>query len=620
MLSVSWVQNIVLLVFTFLMFEVMTPATMIFVVAGIVLVFLHIKTNKLVRNILALGIFASYWITYGKIIDPEVGLNFLTSIIVLKIMERETIRDRYMIFFGLVLLISAGSLFERTITYVIFFTTSFLLLIRDFYGDLGQKARLRDLGISMVWVLPLTFLLFFLVPRMLNPIPFQQGGRNEGEVGYTPDVRVSEVESLASNTNPVFQVLTSRRLKQDELYWRGNTLSYTDGWNWNVMVQDRSDPIRVKDLSVHPNDIKQNFRLFNRSDYFFGLDIPHSVSFNGNNYELGPLKTLNQGRWQWNARYEVISSPEAISNHEDLQKYLAVNLPRKTKNWIQDTFKGQTLSELHKELRDYFYRQGFAYSLSPGRSASFEEFMQTKKIGLCSHYSSALAIILRTKNIPARLVSGFMGGSYNQYADFYLISQNDAHVWVEVFDQGTWKRVDPTEWIAPDRVQLGGEAFMEGVQNGIFQKTNLTGRLSYLQDLKKWFAQWDYMFYTWLEEMDYYTQEAWLTRFKFKREWLFSVIPMMMVIFMGIYTAFLAYRRRRENPSLHQDTWNLFYQKMGKLGVKISVHSVEDSETILRKSEYPKKDQVLGIWRELVQGSFGHKKDLKEVFEKIKRL
>ncbi len=63
-----------------------------------------------------LGIFASYWLIYGKVIDPEVGLNFLTSVIVLKMLEKESRRDQYMIFFGLILLLSTGALFEKNLT------------------------------------------------------------------------------------------------------------------------------------------------------------------------------------------------------------------------------------------------------------------------------------------------------------------------------------------------------------------------------------------------------------------------------------------------------------------------------------------------------------------------
>src|SRR5690606_22539112 len=153
-----------------------------------------------------------------------------------------------------------------------------------------------------------------------------------------------------------------------------------------------------------------------------------------------------------------------------------------------------------------------SYSLSPGRSQSFSEFME-RKVGLCSHYASAVALILRAKGIPSRLVSGHMGGSYNRFADFYLVSQNDAHVWVEAQSDGKWLRLDPTEWIAPERVRLGGDAFIESVQEGSF----ITGRLlrgpRFIQDLRMWFGQWDFLFYQWLEDMDYHSQEAFLLKF-----------------------------------------------------------------------------------------------------------
>jgi hypothetical protein len=98
MLRNDWKQNLILLVFSFIMIDVLTMSTLLFVIGGLILATVNIRTNKLVRNLIAIGVFASYWITYGKLIDPEVGINFLTSIIVLKILERETVRDRYMIF------------------------------------------------------------------------------------------------------------------------------------------------------------------------------------------------------------------------------------------------------------------------------------------------------------------------------------------------------------------------------------------------------------------------------------------------------------------------------------------------------------------------------------------
>lgn len=618
MLKSDWKQNLVLLVFCFIMIDVLTMSTLLFVIAGILLMAMNIKTNKLVRNIIAVGVFASYWITYGKIIDPEVGLNFLVSIIVLKILERETVRDRYMIFFGLILLISAGSLFERTLTYVFFFSVSFLILLRDFYSYLGQKWKLKDLALAMVWVLPLTFFLFFFVPRLLNPIPFNQGGTGKGEIGYTPDVNISQIESLVANDSPVFQVITSRRVDQGELYWRANTLSFNDGWNWTPMTQDREDPEMLLGAGPSSVEIKQQFRLFTRGDYFFVLDVPRTISYEREIMGLKNLRTLSQRRFSWIQKYEAISRPKfSIEEEVPSKHYLQVPLAKNVREKIAMDFHGSTLEEVSRSIQNHFLKNQFSYSLSPGRSSSLTEFLD-RKMGLCSHYASATALILRMKGIPSRLVSGFMGGTYNRFADFYLVNQNDAHVWVEAFDNGRWKRLDPTEWIAPDRVRLGGEAFLESpAANGVRGKKffKLPG---IFQDMKLWFDQWDFHFYQWLDQMDYHTQEAWLSRLQFRREYLFSVIPLVMVIFMLVYSWFLASRKKKENESEWHEIWHLFMKRMKKKGLILSTLTVNESDELIRKSG---NIQYQAIWNELVSGSFGNKQISKaELRKKIRKL
>jgi hypothetical protein len=618
MLKADWKQNIILLIFSFIMIDVLTTSTILFVIGGIIVSAMGFKTSKLVRNIIAVGVFASYWVTYGKIIDPEVGLNFLTSIIVLKILERETVRDRYMIFFGLILLISAGSLFERTLTYVFFFGFSFLLLVRDFYSYLGQKWKLKDLAIALAWVLPFTFFLFFFVPRLLNPIPFQQGGTGQGEIGYTPDVNISQIDSLAGNNSPVFQAILNQKLNQGELYWRANTLSYNDGWNWTPMSGDIEAPENLLGAGPSKTEIKQTIRLFTRGDYFFVLDVPRVISHGRDILGLGNLRTLPQARYNWVQRYEAISKPRFVINEETPSKhYLQVALPRDLKEKIAEKFKGSDFNEVIQSIRTHYLKERFSYSLSPGKSVSLQDFLD-KKIGLCSHYASATALILRMKGIPSRLVSGFMGGTYNHFADFYLVNQNDAHVWVEAFDKGHWIRLDPTEWIAPDRVRLGGEAFMETVKQGAFGRSSFFRLPKMFQTVKLWFGQWDFHFYQWLEQMDYHSQEAWLTRFNFRREYLFSIIPLTMVVFMLIYSWFLANRKKKDEKSEWHEIWEMFMKRMKKKGFILSEMTVQESDVLIKKSG---NESYLSAWNDLVNGSFGNQNISKsELRKKIRKL
>lgn len=620
MLKSEHKEVLLLAAFSFLLREYLTVATLAFVYFGGLLVFIKKRPAKLVRNALALVIFGSYWWSYGKVIDPEVGLNFLTSVIVLKILERETKRDRYMIFFGLILIISAGSLFEKTLSFVIFYTLSFLILIQDFYQNVGLKWRKRDLALALIWVLPFTVAFFVFVPRVMNPISLNQSKQNAGEVGFTPNVNVSEIESLNGNDTPVFQAELSALQAPSNLYWRGNSIAFTDGWNWvsggaGGMKEGGPESWRTPTSG----EVLQSFRTFTREDFFFSLDRPLRLKTADMVYELSESRTLPQRRWSWIQRYEVISRPARIPESSGRERtFLRTSLPVEDRRWIEKHFKGVTVSEVAQEVSDYLKSERFSYSYSPGKITSFKQFMTASKIGFCSHYASALAQILRVKKIPARLVSGFLGGRLNQFANFYVITQNDAHVWVEAHDGVAWVRLDPTSWIAPDRITLSGEAFMENVKGvGGARLENIPG-LAWIYDARQWFEQWDFRFYSWLEDLDYEQQEAWFRKWNFKRRWLFFVIPLMLAAFLGVYSLRLLRGPRKLKKNPVNELWKLFDKKMKRRGLGLKFHSVRETELTLENYSGRDRDKVLEIWTRLLRLSFQASSD--ESVRELKRM
>lgn len=611
-------QAIILLVFSLLLRDVLTKASVLFVFFGVAIILFKIKLNSFIRNALALGVFSSYWFTYGKIIDPEVGLNFLTTVIMLKMLERDKARDEYMIFFGLLLLVSAGSLFEKNLTYVFFFTLSFVLLIQKFYLFLGQKLRPKEIFILSLWVFPLTFLLFFLVPRLLQPIPFQQSTIRPGEVGYTSDVVISELERLEPNASPVFSVVLNRKLPINDLYWRGNTLSYNDGWNWKEMVQDRQEGRNLLAFD-ETKAIHQKIRLFTRPNYFITLDYPQALKFSDTILDLQTTnRTMPQSTWDWSQNYEVTSLLDDVISDRDIPKhYLTVNLPRRSKKELLGVFPGVNADEVTGSLKRFFISNNFVYTLSPGRSESLLDFLNRKK-GFCSHFASASAIIYRLKGIPSRLVSGFMGGSYNHYAGFYLVTQNDAHVWVEIFHDGAWKRVDPTGWIVPDRLSLGGAAFFEETENNFIKRGYANGAYKYLISAKMWFEHLDFKFYQWLEKMNYDHQESLLARFKLPRRWLLSLIPILLVIFMLGYLLFLHLSSPFGKDQPYQELWKLYFKRMKKRGVSLSPVSLKECFFKVNQLNNQPAREVLEA---LVRMTFEDEKSaISELRKRIKRL
>lgn len=71
--------------------------------------------------------------------------------------------------------------------------------------------------------------------------------------------------------------------------------------------------------------------------------------------------------------------------------------------------------------------------------------------GHCELFASAFILLAREAGIPARMVIGFAGGSWNSVENYFVLRQSEAHAWVEVFDDesGSWLRIDPTPGSGP---------------------------------------------------------------------------------------------------------------------------------------------------------------------------
>jgi len=72
-------------------------------------------------------------------------------------------------------------------------------------------------------------------------------------------------------------------------------------------------------------------------------------------------------------------------------------------------------------------------------------FLFTRKQGHCEYFASAMAVMLRTIGIPARIATGFSSGVYNSLTELWLVRASDAHAWVEAWLPAYgWTSFDPT--------------------------------------------------------------------------------------------------------------------------------------------------------------------------------
>lgn len=73
-----------------------------------------------------------------------------------------------------------------------------------------------------------------------------------------------------------------------------------------------------------------------------------------------------------------------------------------------------------------------------------EAFLFKYQGGYPDHFSTALTIMLRSINIPARLVAGFGPGEFNPFTGLYVVRNTDAYAITEVFfPQYGWFAFDP---------------------------------------------------------------------------------------------------------------------------------------------------------------------------------
>lgn len=99
-------------------------------------------------------------------------------------------------------------------------------------------------------------------------------------------------------------------------------------------------------------------------------------------------------------------------------------------------------------LQEFFTGPGseFRYDLATAPSGGDDalvEFLTVGRRGYCEQYASAMAIMLRALDVPARVAVGFTAGVPD--GDGRIISTSDAHAWVEAWFPGIgWTAFDPT--------------------------------------------------------------------------------------------------------------------------------------------------------------------------------
>jgi len=98
----------------------------------------------------------------------------------------------------------------------------------------------------------------------------------------------------------------------------------------------------------------------------------------------------------------------------------------------------------------------------PGFARNFGEFVLGTGAGHCEYFASTLALLLRTMDVPCRLVGGYLAQEWDANAGALLARSRDAHAWVEVLaPNGEWLTVDPTPAADLQRDDPAGASWLQ---------------------------------------------------------------------------------------------------------------------------------------------------------------
>ena len=420
------------------------------------------------RFLLTIALVGLVLSAYGFRIGRDTASALLLAMLMLKPIELNTLRDaRSLIGFSLFALFAAFLLDQGPLTLALALPAAALVFascarIADAeVGVIGLATnwkRIVAIGGLFALAAPLALAGFWLFPRLGSPL-WGVPDVARTKIGISDKMAPGDWVDLLSDDSPAFRVHFDGEMPaQESLYWRGLVMWNFDGRGWTQPDWPRgmqpavqipaASPVRY-DIALEPTD----------KHYLFALDLPQAAPEGAS---LAQDLSMTAVEPISNLRAYTMRSAAPARFEPDLApgiRAVALRLPpgfnpraiALAQQWRSTTNDDAAI--VRRALAMFHARFSYSLAAPPLGRDSVDEFLFDTRIGYCEHFSSAFTFLMRAAGIPARVVTGYVGGYRNQIGDFWLVRQSDAHAWSEVWLPGRgWTRVDPTAAVAPEHV------------------------------------------------------------------------------------------------------------------------------------------------------------------------
>ena len=432
------------------------------------------------------------WLTYNTAFGLDMGVAFLVLCLVSKLWELYKRRDAYVVLNLSLFVLAALFLMDQgllTTLEVIIGVLAILLAFIALNDDSNRvgDGRVRTLGVLAIGALPLLVVLFLFFPR-LPPLWSVQLSGQSAMTGVSDSMSPGDFANLGQSTELAFRVeFDNARPAQSDLYWRGLVFSDFDGVTWrrNSLKQqqqwqwetNRQSPQWLIDALATAEDkdklAPSTYQVIlepTQQRWLFGLDYPFAqrqgISITSDFTLLKDQPVTQQLRYNV-LRYAPMRIDPTLN---DADRAINLAIPAqgnpRARALAQQLFEdsGSDPQRYMAAIERWINQTEFRYTLSPPKlnQNRIDEFLFDTKAGFCEHYSSSFTFMLRAAGIPARVVAGYQGGELSNGGNVWEVRQMDAHAWTEVWLEGQgWVRIDPTAFVAPERVEQGMDAITQ---------------------------------------------------------------------------------------------------------------------------------------------------------------